>query len=244
MGAWVFSAPLDRSNLLVRRFFGTVTVFAGLGALLGAGVTVLFGVPIPWIVTMAALSTIAGCRAIVRESDLIEARPRVWSPIIVGAGWVGAAVASLSPVFHLPIPMTIADQLPTLVAGLSTIGGIGAVYRAVRRLRTLTRHRLMSAGQLQFALSGAVQGVEAPLALDIATQRTFQSTDSRPSLGGRGSGFHALWWRDLMRLRARPRVLIPVVLALLGAAALAWTGPEATVVVAAPLLTIDRPSCI
>ena len=238
MGAWVYSAPLDRSNLLIRRFFGTAVVFAGLGALLGAGVTVLFDVPVSWIVTMAGLGTVAACQAIGDESDRAKPRPSVWLPVIVGVAWTGAAIASLSPTLHAPVPMTIVDQLPTLVAGFSAVAGVGTICRAARGLRTLTRHRLMSAGQLQFALSGAVQGVEAPLALDIATQRTFQSTDSKPSLRGKGFGFHTLWWRDLLRLRAHPRVLIPVVLVLLGAAALAWTGPQATVVVTTPLLAI------
>ncbi|WIY83529.1 DUF6297 family protein [Propionimicrobium sp. PCR01-08-3] len=238
MGAWVYSAPLERSNLLIRRFFGTVAVFAGLGALLGAGATVLFGVPVSWIVTMAGLGTVAACQAIGHESDHPKPRPSVWLPVIVGVAWTGAAIASLSPTLHVPVPMTVVDQLPTLVAGFSALAGVGAVYRAARRLGTLTRHRLMSAGQLQFTLSGAVQGVEAPLALDIATQSTFQSTGSRSSLVGRSSGFRALVWRDLLRLRAHPRVLIPVVLVLLGAAALAWTGPQATVVVTTPLLAI------
>ena len=79
---------------------------------------------------------------------------------------------------------------------------------AYRSLKLIRREQLVSGGMLLPGLSGALASLDLTLFYDLLVARHWRARSTVRVVRGRGSGASALVWREVVRLRRTPQVLV------------------------------------
>lgn len=209
VGTWLLTAPLDRTALVRGRLVGTTVVAALVGAALAATGAALSAYPADvtgWLALLAAVC----CVLLVAVATVDQAR---------GGGLVRLLTWSLGAVLWVGLVLVARDTLPDLlrvpsvpalrIAVVVTAAvAMATLVAAYRRLHLIDRERLVSGGALLPGLSGALSSLDLTLFYDILVARHWRSRSTVRVVRGRGTGAGALLWRELVRLRRTPQVLV------------------------------------
>ncbi|WP_028643647.1 DUF6297 family protein [Nocardioides sp. URHA0020] len=209
VGTWLLTTPLDRTTLVRGRLALSAVAGAVAAATVAAVGATLSGYPAPvvgWFTGVFA----AGGVLLVGVATVAQARRhpavRVLSWLLGGALWVGLVLVAVDAV-----PSTLrAPTAPRLVLALVVVGSLAvlALVAAYRDLRLIGRDRLVSGGALLPGLSGALASLDLTLLYDILVSRHWRARSSVRVVRGRGTGTSALVWREVVRLRRSPQVLV------------------------------------
>lgn len=215
VGTWLLTAPLDRTALVRGRLLGTAVVAALVGAALAATGAALSAYPVDVI---GWLTLLAGtvCVLLVAVAPVDQARGGAvvrllaWSLGVVL--WVGLVLVARDSVPALLRVPTVAPLRFAVVA--TAVAGVVLLVLAYRSLHLIRRERLVSGGNLLPGISGALASLDLTLFYDILVARHWRARSSVRVVRGRGSGASALVWREVVRLRRTPQVLVGLAAAL------------------------------
>ena len=209
IGTWLLTAPLDRTVLVRGRLVGSSIVAALVGAVLAAAGATLSAYPpevVGWLTSLAAVLCVlfVGVATVAQARSQLPVRVLVW---LFGITlWVGLLLVARDTVpAELHVPAVAPLRLGVAVAGLLAVVLLVLAYRDLRRIR---RERLVTGGALLPGLSGALSSLDLTLFYDILVARHWRSKSTVRVVRGRGSGASALVWREVVRLRRTPQVLV------------------------------------
>ena len=215
VGTWLLTAPLDRRELVRGRLATAAAVAAVLGAVLTATGATLSAYPPATIGWLSGWSA-AACVALVALATVAQARPRV--PVglvawVLGAVlWVGLALVARDA---LPVALGVPGAGPLRLAlGATAVAAVVLLVVAYGGLGRIRRDRLVSGGTLLPGLSGALASLDLTLLYDILVARHWRARSSVRVVRGRGTAAGALVWREVVRLRRTPHVLVGLAAAL------------------------------
>jgi hypothetical protein len=210
VATWLLPTPVDRAALLRPRLVGTGAVALAAGALLAAGAGTLTGFTAAEVAGYAG-AVAAACLLVVALATLSQSRRDRRAQVLT---WV-----FLLLLWALLVAVTV-DAVPGAAsaphqgsgwgaaAGVVSLLAVGAGLLAHRELPRLGRHRLTPGGALVPGLSGALAGLDLALVYDVLVARHWTSRSTVRSVRGRGTGAGALVWREVVRLRRTPQVLV------------------------------------
>jgi hypothetical protein len=210
VATWLLPTPLDRRALLRNRLAGTGAASLVLPAVLAAGAGVLAGFllveTVSYAVCVGATCLIAvGVAAVCQVARSRAAQVLTW--LLAGALWVGLLVLTLDAV-----PVTISQPHSGtgwgVAVGVLSVLALVATQRAYAGLPRLSRDQLTPGGSLVPGLSGALAGLDFALVYDVLVARHWRSRSTVRVVRGRGHGPSALVWREVVRLRRTPQVLV------------------------------------
>jgi hypothetical protein len=209
VGTWLLTTPLDRTALLRPRLAGTSLVGALVGAVLAATGAALSGYPVAVVGWLTALAAVL-CVALVAGATVAQARGalpvRVLAWLLGAVLWVGLVLVARDTVpVGLRVPGAASLRVALMVALLTAAALLVAAYRSLRQIR---RERLVAGGSLLPGLSGALAGLDLTLLHDILVARHWRARSTVRVVRGRGTGATALVWREVVRLRRTPHVLL------------------------------------
>lgn len=210
-GSWLLSAPVDRAGLLRPAFAAAGATAAVAGAVWGAAVTAFAGYPGP-VVGGTAVGVAMGCLAAVGAGAVAQAQR---SALARGAGVVMGAAVWLGVVLLVATgpasvvagvgPAALSGRWVTVAAGALLVVAVVAVTWAVRGLGRIRRTALVLAGTTAESLSGAMAALDLALLRDVVVSRRWTARGRVRVAAGRGAGWQAVVWRDLVRLRRSSR---------------------------------------
>lgn len=209
VGTWLLTAPLDRTALVRGRLVGTSIVAALVGAALAATGAALSDYPpavLGWLTLLAAV----GCVFLVALGTVDQARGgqvvRVLAWSLGAALWVGLVLVARDTVPGLlRVPAVAPLQIAVVATAVASVVVLVVAYRSLHRIR---RERLVTGGALLPGLSGALASLDLTLFYDILVARHWRTRSSVRVVRGRGTGAGALVWREVVRLRRTPQVLL------------------------------------
>jgi hypothetical protein len=209
VGTWLLTAPLDRTVMLRGRLVGTAVVAALVGAVLAATGAALSAYPpevVGWLTALAA----ATCVLLVAVATVAQARSQLAVRLLVWllgvALWIGLVLVARDTVpAALHVPAVAPLRLALVVAAVLAVVMLAVAYRSLRLIR---REQLVSGGALLPGLSGALASLDLTLFYDILVARHWRARSTVRVVRGRGSGASALVWREVVRLRRTPQVLV------------------------------------
>jgi hypothetical protein len=209
VGTWLLTAPLDRTCLVRGRLVGTSVVAALVGAVLAATGATLSAYPpavVGWLTVLAAVV----CVLLIAVATMSQARQRhgvrllAW--LLGGTLWVGLVLVARDTVpAFLRVPALAPLRLAVVGAAAVAVVALVLAYRGLHRIR---REQLVSGGALLPGLSGALSSLDLTLFYDILVARHWRARSTVRVVRGRGTGAGALLWREVVRLRRTPQVLI------------------------------------
>jgi hypothetical protein len=209
VGTWLLTAPLDRTVLVRRRLAGTAAVAAVVGAVLAATGATLSAYPVAVVGWLTAFVAVV-CVLLVAAATLAQAGLRVGVRLLawlLGATlWLGLVLVARDTVpAALGVPAVAPLRVAVAVAAALATGLLVLAYRSLRSIR---REQLVSGGALLPGLSGALSSLDLTLVYDILVARHWRARSTVRVARGHGRGAGALVWRELVRLRRTPHVLI------------------------------------
>ena len=215
VGSWLLTAPVDRAALLRPHLVGTGLGCFALGAVLSAVASALAGfgtgAVAAFAVTLGALCLAGlGFACIAQAAGSPAVRVATWT--LAGLVWLGLVLLARGAVPWSTVePQYDARWLVALVAaGLLAVAAVARAWTVLHRLR---RDQLTPGGSLVPGLSGALAGLDFALVYDILVARHWRTRTVR-TVRGRGLGAGALVWRDVVRLRRSPQLVVVLAAAL------------------------------
>jgi hypothetical protein len=209
VGTWLLTTPLDRTALVRGRLLSTAVVAALVGAALAATGAALSAYPVDVIGWLTLLAGVV-CVLLVGVATVDQARGGqvvrllAWSLGVVL--WVGLVLVARDSV---PALLRVPAVAPLRVAVVVTaLAGAALLVLAYRSLHLIRRERLVSGGTLLPGISGALASLDLTLFYDILVARHWRARSSVRVVRGRGTGASALVWREVVRLRRTPQVLV------------------------------------
>jgi hypothetical protein len=210
VATWLLPTPVDRRALLRSRLAGTGTVALVTSAVLAAGAATLAGFPRAEVVSYAACVGAAcllaiGVAAVCQAARSRAAQVLTW--LLAAAVWVGLLLLTLDAV---PAAASAARSGTGWAVAVAVLAGLAlvAAQRAYAGLPRLGRDQLTPGGSLVPGLSGALAGLDFALVYDVLVARHWRSRSTVRTVRGRGAGPSALAWREVVRLRRTPQVLV------------------------------------
>lgn len=210
VATWLLPTPVDRRALLRNRLAGTSVVTLVGSAVLAAGAATLAGFPREEVVSYAACVGAAGLLAIGVAAVAQATRSRVaqvltW--VLAAAVWAGLLLLTFDAVPAAASAARSGTGWAVAVAVLATLA-LAATASAYAGLPRLGRDQLTPGGSLVPGLSGALAGLDFALVYDVLVARHWRSRSTVRTVRGRGAGPSALAWREVVRLRRTPQVLV------------------------------------
>jgi len=214
VGSWLLSTPVDRTALLRPRLAGTGAVAFALAAVVAAGVSALSGFPVEAIAAYggcvgAACLLAVGLAAVCQARRLRWLRLLTW--VLAAAVWAGLVALALDAVPAAAAATGTGWEVALVVAAVLAVA---TLVRAYADLARLGRDQLAPGGTLVPGLSGALAGLDFALVYDVLVERRWRARSTVRSVRGRGVGGSALAWREVVRLRRSPGVLVVLFAAL------------------------------
>ena len=213
VGTWLLTAPLDRTVLVRGRLVGYVGSSPPWSApgspRLGATLSAYPPDVIGWLTVLAAVAL----RPAGRRRDR-RPGPRGRAPVRLldlgarrrssGSAWCWSRATPCRPCCGCrPSPPSALAPSSSPACPPSCCSCV-----AYRSLRLIRRERLVSGGALLPGLSGALASLDLTLFYDILVARHWRSRSTVRVVRGRGTGASALVWREVVRLRRTPQVLV------------------------------------
>jgi Family of unknown function (DUF6297) len=213
VATWLLPTPVDRRALLRARLAGTGAVALLASAVLAAGAGTLAGLPsaevASYAVCVGATCLLAvGAAAVCQARRSRAAQALTW--LLAAAVWTGLLLLTLDavPAAASAAPSaTVGTGWRAAVAVLAVLALVAA-QRAYADLPRLGRDQLTPGGSLVPGLSGALASLDFALVYDVLVARHWRSRSTVRTVRGRGSGQSALVWREVVRLRRTPQVLL------------------------------------
>ncbi len=209
VGTWLLTAPLDRTALVRGRLVSTSAVAAFVGAVLAASGASLSAYPAAVIAWLAGLSAVVCVLLVALSTATQPRRPlamRLVTWAFAGTLWVGLVLVARDTLpSDLRVPSVRALQLAVVVGAAATVVLLVVAYRSLKLIR---REQLVSGGMLLPGLSGALASLDLTLFYDLLVARHWRARSTVRVVRGRGSGASALVWREVVRLRRTPQVLV------------------------------------
>lgn len=250
---WLLATPVDRASLLRPSYRLVVTVAAVVGAVAAVVGWALFGAAWSTVGEAAVLTTVlllcTACATVWAQQT--ETRSR-WALRIADGLLVLAAVPALLLAFRTsggtaevtlglrtlpPEQQGLSDeQVRLLVLGL--VGLLLAVVLAVLTARTLSklsRQTVVAGGDLLAGLAGAAITLDVSLLADVVAGRHWRLKGRLKSRRGKGSRAVAMIHREFLRVLRWPRRLVIAFALLVVPYAVAGTGYDVLVPIAAAL---------
>jgi hypothetical protein len=252
---WLLATPVDRASLLRPSYRLVVTVAAVVGALAAVVGWALFGAAWSTVGEAAVLTTVlllcTACATVWAQQTATRSR---WALRIADAVLVVAAIpALLLALRHDPAASATTETLSMLTYGeveaaapavdlrLLAIGAVAPLVAVVlvvlagRTLGRLSRQSVVAGGDLLQGLAGAAITLDVSLLADVVAGRHWRLKGRLKSRRGRGSAAVALIHREFIRVQRWPRRLVIAFALLVVPYAVAGTGYDVLVPIAAGL---------
>ncbi|MFI7066346.1 DUF6297 family protein [Kribbella sp. NPDC050124] len=254
-GFWLLASPVNRSGLLRPAYWAVTAVVAVVGFLASALVWALLGSM--WSEVLSASVVIAAllvCTACVAVWVQQAARRSRWALRVADLLLVAAAIPTLLLALQQPQQATVTSEF----IGFSTIGPhqepplltpeqtrllfilVVAVLLAVvlvvvtaQTLDKLSRTSVIAGGELLAGLAGAASSLDISMLADVVSGRHWRLKGRMRSRRGRGSRGGALVYREFLRILRWPRRLVIGFALLVVPYAVAGTGVDELVPIAA-----------
>ncbi len=210
VATWLLPTPVDRRALLRNRLAGTGAVALVVSAVLAAGAGTLAGFARAEVVSYAACVGAAcllgiGVAALCQVARSRLAQVLTW--LLAAAVWTGLLLITFDAV---PAAASAARSGTGWGIAVAVLAGLAlvATQRAYAGLPRLGRDQLTPGGSLVPGLSGALAGLDFALVYDVLIARHWKSRSTVRTVRGRGFGPSALAWREVVRLRRTPQVVV------------------------------------
>jgi hypothetical protein len=210
VATWLLPTPVDRRALLRGRLAGTGVVSLVLPAVLAAGAGALAGFPVAETASYAACVgvTCLGAVGVAALCQVLRSRAaQVLTWLLAGAVWAGLLLLTFDVVPAAVAPSRSGSGWGVALAVLGSLAAL-ATQRAYVGLPRLGRDQLTPGGSLVPGLSGALAGLDFALVYDVLVARHWRSRSTVRTVRGRGLGASTLVWREVVRLRRTPQVLV------------------------------------
>jgi hypothetical protein len=210
VATWLLPTPVDRRALLRTRLAGTGAVALLLAAVLAAGAGTLAGFPSAEVLSYAGCAG-AACLLAVGVAALCQAArsrlAQVLTWLLAAAVWAGLLLLTFDAV---PAAASASRDGAGWSVAVAALAGLAllATWRAYAALPRLGRDQLTPGGSLVPGLSGALASLDFALVYDVLVARHWRSRSTVRTVRGRGLGPSALVWREVVRLRRTPQVLL------------------------------------
>ncbi|WP_433167704.1 DUF6297 family protein [Kribbella sp. CA-247076] len=254
-GFWLLATPVSRSGLLRPSYWTLMAVVSVVGFLTSAIVWALLGSMWSEVALAAGIvGALLVCTACVTVWAQQSAGRTRWALRIADLLLVAAAIPALVLAFQQPERLTLTPAYATVESGF--VGDVessialynlavllvlaGAVVLAVvlvvmtaRTLDRLTRTTVIAGGDLLAGLAGAASSLDVSMLADVVASRHWRLQGRVRSRRGRGSRGAALVHREFRRILRWPRRLVIGFGLLIVPYAVAGTGLQVLVPVAA-----------
>ena len=213
VGSWLLTTPLDRAALLRRRLLATGAAAVLVAPVVLAAAT-LGGLRASALVTLTLAATLLGIAAVAGAALAQERAGRggaVLAGLLALVLWLlvlGLATGRSPTSTGLPAALWWPGVL--LLAVLAVALGV----LAVRGLSRVRHDQATAGGALAPGVSGALASLDLALVHDLVLAHRWRAVEAVRSVRGGPTGFAALVWPDVVRLRrapSRPLVLAAVV---------------------------------
>ncbi|MEU4396171.1 DUF6297 family protein [Kribbella sp. NPDC023855] len=253
---WLLATPVDRASLLRPSYRLVVIVAAVVGALAAVVGWALFGAAWSTVGEAAILTTVlllcTACTTVWAQQTATRTR---WALRIADALLVVAAIPALllaarpAPVAgqstsyvviteYSPLEeqtLATADIRLLVVGVLAMLVAVVLVMLAGRTLGRLSRQSVVAGGDLLQGLAGAAITLDVSLLADVVAGRHWRMKGRLKSRRGRGAGPVAMIHREFLRVQRWPRRLVIAFALLVVPYAVAGTGYDVLVPLAAGL---------
>ncbi|MGW1342809.1 DUF6297 family protein [Kribbella sp. NPDC002412] len=254
-GFWLLASPVNRSGLLRPAYWVVIAVVAVAGFLASALVWALLGSM--WTEVVSASLVIAAllvCTACVAVWVQQTARRSRWALRVADVLLVAAVVPALLLAVQEPQQTTLSAEF----VGFSTIGPyteppllttaethlllvfvvaviltVVLVVVTAQTLDKLSRTSVIAGGELLAGLAGAASSLDISMLADVVAGRHWRLKGRVRSRRGRGSRGGALVYREFLRILRWPRRLVIAFALLVVPYAVAGTGFDGVVPIAA-----------
>jgi hypothetical protein len=257
-GFWLLATPVDRASLLRPSYRLVISVAAVVGALAAVVGWALFGAAWSTVGEAAVLTTVllicTACATVWAQQTAVRSR---WAlrvadgllllaavPALVLAARPKEAASGLSSASVVVLGLGPVRQEPLLSPAetrLLVIGLIALVVAAVlvvvtaQSLDKLSRASVVAGGDLLAGMAGAAITLDVSLLADVVAGRHWRQVGRVKSRRGRGSLVKALIHREFLRVLRWPRRLVLGFALLVVPYAVAGTGYDVLVPIAAGL---------
>lgn len=216
VATWLLPAPVDRVGLLRPRLVTTGGVAFLVSGVLAAGASTLSGFPRGEVVAYA-VGVAETCLFAVGLAAVCQARRRGWARtltrLLAAAVWTGLLLLTVDAVpAAASAPRTGRGWTVAIVVCL--VLAVVAVQRADAALPRVGRDQLTPGGTLVPSLSGALASLDFALVYDVLLARHWRARSTVRTVRGRGTGGGALVWREVVRLRRSPQLVLVLAAAL------------------------------
>ena len=252
---WLLATPVDRASLLRPSYRLVVTVAAVVGALAAVVGWALFGAAWSTVGEAAVLTTVlllcTACATVWAQQTATRSR---WALRIADGLLIVATIPALllavrqeeptSSFTYVTVefvdptdePLLTAEQLRLLLLGLGALLAVGVlVVLTGRTLHRLSRQTVVAGGDLLQGLAGAAITLDVSLLADVVAGRHWRLKGRLKSRRGRGFGPMAMIHREFIRVQRWPRRLVIAFALLVVPYAVAGTGYDVLVPIAAGL---------
>lgn len=253
-GFWLLATPVDRASLLRPSYQLVIAVAAVVGALAAVVGWALFGAAWTAVGEAAVLTTalLIGTACFTVWAQQSASRTR-WSlrvadgllviaalPALVlaarpqGEATATTALATLRVVEAQPEPLLTPEQLRLLlIGGFALLMAVALVVLTAQSLDKLSRQSVVAGGELLAGMAGAAITLDVSLLADVVAGRHWRLVGRVKSRRGRASHVEAVIHREALRVLRWPRRLVIGFALLIVPYAVAGTGYDVLVPLAA-----------
>jgi hypothetical protein len=251
-GFWLLATPVDRASLLRPSYRLVVVVSAAVGAPAAVVGWALFGAAWSTVGEAAVLTTAllvcAACVTVWAQQSAMRSRRTLWvADGLLALAAVPALVLAVQPreepggflgdklraIEEAPAGQTAGHLRFVVVAVLALLVAGALVVIMARSLGRLSRLSVVAGGELLAGMAGAAITLDVSLLADIVAARRWRQVARAKSRRGRWSGVPALVHREFLRVLRWPRRLVIGVALLVIPYAVAGTGFDVLVPIAA-----------
>ena len=250
-GFWLLATPVDRASLLRPSYRLVIAVAAVVGAVAAVVGLALFGAAWSAVGEAAVLTTVllicTACATVWAQQAASRAR---WALRVADGLLVLAAVPALVLAVKPNSTSAPSEQLLTeyevrllVIALVSLLIAAALVWITARSLDKLSRQSVVAGGELLAGMAGAAITLDVSLLADVVAGRHWRQVGRVKSRRGRGSHVQAVIHREALRVLRWPRRLVIGFAMLIVPYAVAGTGYDVLVPIAAGLagFTAVRP---
>lgn len=256
-GFWLLATPVDRASLLRPSYRLVVIVAAVVGAAAAVIGWALFGASWSTVGEAALLTTVlllfTACATVWAQQTAKRSRWAIWIAdglLIIAA--VPAVLLALRqrPTADGPVtlglaalagqssdqPLLSSEQVRLLLLGLAgLLVAVVLVVVTARTLGKLSQRTVIAGGDLLTGMAGAAITLDVSLLADVVSGRHWRLAGRFKSRRGRGSNAVAMIHREFLRILRWPRRLVIAFVLLVVPYAVAGTGYDVLVPIAAGL---------
>ncbi|WP_432949033.1 DUF6297 family protein [Kribbella sp. CA-253562] len=258
-GFWLLATPLDRGAVLMPAYRLVIVVAAVLGALFAVVGFAVFGASL-WFVVEATMVSTALLVCVACATVWAQQSPRAtkWALriadgflVLAAIPAVGLAVESrqdaafsqsdpenvlIGRAYSIGGPsggLSIQQQRALVIGTLGLVVAVAAVLMTARSLRRLPKPSVVAGGELLAGMAGAAITMDVSLLADVVAGRHWRTVGRLKSRRGRGERVQAIIHREFRRVLRWPRRLIVGAGLLVVPYAVAGTGYDVLVPLAA-----------